>query len=65
MSYPRAFAALRAFQGLQVTDLCATKRKWGQTEVDDYNKKAKRTLDNSFIMARTAGSLRWCTIEIR
>lgn len=65
VGYPRAYAALRAFTGLQVTDLYATKRKWGQTEVDDYNKKAKSTLDNSFMMAGTAGSLRWCTTEIR
>jgi hypothetical protein len=65
IGYARAIAAMEGFAGLTTTNLYATKRKWGQAEVDKYNKAAKETRENTFIMAGTLSGLRWWLTDIR
>jgi hypothetical protein len=65
VGYARAIAAMESFTGLTTTDLYATKRKWGQADVDNYNKEAKATRENTFIMAGTLSGLRWWTTDIK
>ena len=50
---------------MTVSDAYATKRKWGQTQVDKYNTEANETRENSFVMAGTLSGLRWWTTDIR
>jgi hypothetical protein len=65
IGYPRALAALVASKDLTTTDPLAIRRKWGKAEVDKYNKDKKMYLENSFIMAGTVGTLRWCLSDIK
>jgi len=65
VGYARAIAAMEAFKGMTTSDLYATKRKWGQSDVDNYNKAAKGTRENTFIMAGTLSGLRWWTTDIK
>lgn len=65
IGYARALPALEAFTGLATTDLYATKRNWGQSQVDAYNAAAKETRKNSIIMAGTLSGLRWWTTDIK
>jgi hypothetical protein len=61
----RAASALTAFTARTTTDAYAVKRKWNQTNVDNYNAELKNVKDNCAIMAGTIGMLRWILTDIK
>ena len=63
--YRRAFGAYHAFTRMTTAHPYATKRKWDEGKVAEYNKKLIQVKNDTSIMAGTLGLLRWLLVDVK